>query len=181
MKFDFIAQDGPMRNILGDNPVLGSANKNKNLHITFPFIFHRYLKIRKAKNWKRRNLPVEKLIGIVGQVSGRQRRRIASGESESHSADVDGFRLDNLDDPGLSWTDGPGRKDVSIAEFGVVADGRSAVGSHADVDSVSARVKRQRLERVMAVVAQRRRRWEVLEDGGWCGWLYRVVGLQLLL
>jgi hypothetical protein len=159
----------------------GLQIKRKICILLFPFIFHRYFKNKKSEKLERQNLPVEKLIGIVGQISGRQRRRIASGESESHSADVDGFRLDNLDDPRLSWTDGPGREDVSIAEFGVVADGSSAVGSHADVDSVSARVKRQRLEGVMAVVAQRRRRWEVLEDGGWCGRLYRVVGLQLLL
>jgi hypothetical protein len=43
MKFDLIAQDGAMRNILGDNPVLGSANKKKNLHIIisihFPSLF----------------------------------------------------------------------------------------------------------------------------------------------
>lgn len=50
MKFDLIAQDGPMRNILGDNPVLWSVNQNKIcILLLFPFIFHRYFKFKEKR------------------------------------------------------------------------------------------------------------------------------------
>ena len=108
---------------------------------------------------------VQQLIGIVRQIVRVEGRRIASGEAKAHAADVDGLRLDDLDHPRLPWVDGPRRQDVAVAELGVVADGRPAVGSHANVDAVSARMKRERLEGRVAVVAQRRRWRKVLEDG----------------
>ena len=46
-----------------------------------------------------------------------------------------------------------------------MADSCPAIRSHADVDAVRAGVERQRLKDVVAVVAQRRRRGEILEDG----------------
>lgn len=111
------------------------------------------------------NLPVEELVGVVGEVGRREGSGVARGEAEAHAADVDRLGLHDLHDPRLAGHDGPRRHHVAVAELGVVAHRRPAVGPHADVDAVRARVQRERLERVVPVVAERRRRREVLHHG----------------
>ena len=98
----------------------------------------RRLMARKKKERKKeKNAPVQKLIGVVWQVSRAERGRVACGETEPQAADVDTLGLNDVNDPRFSGVDGPRRQHVAIAELGFVSDGSAAIGAHSNVESVS--------------------------------------------